>query len=146
MARIIGWREDENGEIVPVMDETLPDPSPRVGIFFFVGDKILMDAVPAEKGEPYGEAMQHGNHFEFWKKLTPRSVTERKFRSRAYNAYPRGRVVYFPEKNKYCIYYDSCLEVDDEIIIVTEKFELIGVNIELSYDEHYKCAKCNPIL
>lgn len=145
MARIIGWREDENGEIVPVMDETLPDTSPRVGIFFFVGDKILMDAVPAEKGEPYGNAMQHGSHYEFWKSLVPQTMIERRFKARAYDAYPRGRVVYFPDRQKYRIYADSRLTMD-EITLISELFELIGVNIEIETDEHYRCAKCNPIL
>lgn len=118
-------------------------PSPKVGIFYFIDDQIIMSAVPAKKGEPYGEAVQHGGHYEFWKSLIPRNLIERRFKARAYDAYPRGRVVYFPKSKKYRIYYDSCLNVDNEITIVTEKFQLYGVDIELGYDEHYKCARCN---
>ncbi len=116
----------------------------KVGIFFFVENEILMDAVPVANGEPYGDAIQHSSHYEFWESLVPRTITERKFKARAYDAYPRGRVVFFQEKNKYCIYYDPCMKLNDEIVIVTEKFELNGVDIELQNDEHYKCARCNP--
>jgi len=116
----------------------------KVGIFFFIDGEILLDAVPVENGEPYGNAIQHGGHYEFWETLVPKTLTERKFKARAYDAYPRGRVVYFPEKNKYCIYHDRCLKLNTDVTTVIEKFGLEGADIELEKDEHYKCAGCNP--
>lgn len=124
--------------------KTRPTLCPKVGIFYFVDNKILMDAVPIETGEPYGDAIQHGSHYEFWEKLVPKTLIERKFKARAYDAYPRGRVVYFPAKDKYRIYHDKCLKKNVELANVEEQFDLKGVNIEFGKDEHYRCAKCNP--
>jgi len=118
-------------------------PVPKVGIYFFVDGAIIMDAAPIEKGEPYGDAIQYGGHYEFWESLTPKTLAERKFKARAYDAYPRGRVVYFPKRKKYRIYHDPCLKLNAELIIVTKKFELEGADIEFGKDEHYKCACCN---
>jgi len=118
MGRIIGYKEDESGEIVPVVDEILPDPVPKVGIFFFVDGEIIMDTVPVENGEPYGDAIQHGGHYEFWEKLVPKTLAERRFKARAYDAYPRGRVVFFPNRKKYVLYGDRCISTDEYGIII----------------------------
>ena len=117
--------------------------NPKVGIFFFVDSKIIMDTVPVDKGEPYGDAVQHGGHYDFWKSLVPKTMAEKKFKARAYDAYPRGRVVYFPKRKRYRIYHDLCLKLNAELIIVTEQFNLKDVAIEFGKDEHYKCAVCN---
>jgi hypothetical protein len=65
MGIIVGYKENESGKLVPVVDESLPVPIPKVGIFFFVDGEIIMDAVPVEKGEQRGDEIQRGNHYEF---------------------------------------------------------------------------------
>lgn len=45
--------------------------NPKVGIFFIVDGESLVDAVPLEAAEPYGDALQHGGHYEFWESLVP---------------------------------------------------------------------------
>ncbi len=148
MGKIVGYKEDESGEIIiPVVDESLPNPIPMVGIFFFVDDDILMDAVPVEDGEPYGDAVQHGGHYEFWERIAPKTLAERKFKARAYDAYPRGRVIFFPKKKKYVLYGDHCISTD-EYGLVAEQFGLNGIfdegmEIGIEHDLHYKCARCN---
>jgi hypothetical protein len=130
------------GKLIPRYSEVAIEP--RVGIFFFVDGEIIMDAVPVEKGERRGDAIQHGNHYEFWKSLEPTNSYEEKFKAGHVDRYPRGRVDYFPSKNQFCIYYDPCLELNVEIIVVSEKFDLEGVDIELENAENYKCANCRP--
>jgi hypothetical protein len=117
---------------------------PKVGIFFFVDSAILFDRVPVERGDPYGNAVQYGAHYEFWNSLRPKTSTETKFKARAYDAFPRGRVVYFPEKDEYFIYYDECLRINVDLKVVAEKFQLEESHVEFANDEHYKCSKCNP--
>lgn len=118
---------------------------PKVGIFFFIGDQILIDAVSAAQGERYGDALQHGGHYEFWEKLLPKNIAERSFKSRVYDAYPRGRVVCFPKRKKFCLYHDACLRPEREIREVIEKFQLAGAKIEIMEDGHYKCDGCNRV-
>jgi hypothetical protein len=142
---ITEWREDEQGELIPVYSEE--EFEPMVGIFFFVDDEIIIDSVPVEDGEPYGEAIQYGGHYEFWEMLAPRTLSERRFKARAYDAYPRGRVVFFPDRKKYVLYGDRCISTDDYGIIA-EKFGLDlvlteGYEINIEHDLHYKCSRCN---
>lgn len=116
----------------------------KVGIFFFIDSEILMDAVAIEEGEAYGDALQHGGHYEYWEKLNPQTLAERKFKTRAYDAYPRGRVVYFPKKVKFHIYYDPCLGKGSRLDAIRTLFGLTGQDVEFAQDEHYQCANCNP--
>ena len=115
----------------------------KIGIYFKVENDILVETVSVEAGEPYGEAIQYGGHYEFWEKLRPRDLPERQFKAHAYDYYPRGRVVYFPKCNKYRLYSDRCLSAED-ISMVVRMFELEGQPLEVAGDEHYRCARCNP--
>ncbi len=68
----------------------------KIGIFFKVEARFLIDAVSVDSGEPYGAAIQHGGHYVFHESLVPMNPLERRFKSRDYDFYPRGRVVFFP--------------------------------------------------
>jgi hypothetical protein len=114
---------------------------PKVGIFFVVDNQLLMDAVPVENGEPYGDTMGHGSHYEFWETMKPSNVIEKKFKARAYDAYPRGRVVYFTQKKLFVLYADKCLK-SGELKWLAEQFCIAGP--VFARDEHYQCATCNP--
>ena len=114
---------------------------PKVGIFFVVDNQLLMDAVPVENGEPYGDTMGYGSHYEFWETMTPSNVIEKKFKARAYDAYPRGRVVYFTQKKRFVLYADKCLK-PGELKWLAEQFCI--TEPVFARDEHYQCATCNP--
>ena len=135
------WKEDESGSLVFIPSGEMPNQ--QVGIYWFIDNEVIKDAVPYKEGEPYGEAIQHGSHYEFWEALQPTTEIERKLKSRAYDAYPRGRVVFFPARKAFCIYLDRCLDSDDSIRI-DEAFEIEDFDIEYGDDEHYRCAGCNP--
>jgi hypothetical protein len=123
---------------------TSPESIPKVGIFYFIDNSVLIDAVPAERGEPYADAIQHGSHYDFWQNLTPKTGIEKRLKSRAYDAYPRGRVVYFPKRTIYRIYYDTCIDFSDDMPFIKDRFGLDKVEIEYEHDVHYQCSKCNP--
>jgi len=113
----------------------------KVGIFFFINSKILVDAVSVENGEPYGDAIQYGEHYNFWDLLIPRNDVERAFKGRAYDAYPRGRVIFFSNTRQFCVYVDRCLKKKQLGAIFLE-FGLETADVK--FDAHYKCARCNP--
>ena len=135
------YKEDESGELVFIPSGEMPNQ--QVGIYWFIDNEVIKDAVPYKEGEPYGEAIQHGSHYEFWEALQPTTEIERKLKSRAYDAYPRGRVVFFPARKAFCIYLDRCLDSNDSVRI-DEAFEIEDFDIEYADDEHYRCAGCNP--
>ncbi len=112
----------------------------KVGIFFVVNNEVLFDAVPLQNGEKYGNFIEYGGHYDFWEKLIPNNAIEQAFKDRAYDAYPRGRVVYFIREQKFRLYADKCLNSND-LLLVKKVFEL--KNAVRTQDEHYQCASCN---
>jgi hypothetical protein len=119
------------------------DEQAQVGIFWLVDKEILTDAVCLSRAEPYGEALQYGGHYEFWDSLKPKTATQQRFKARAYDAYPRGRVVYFPKKKAFVIYADTCL-IREDINAVARHFKIENLQFKIQTDEHYQCAGCNP--
>ena len=123
-------------------------PNPKIGIFWFVKteqkDFVIADAVPCEKGEPYGVAIQYGGHYDFWEVLKLKSEAEKLLKSRSYDAYPRGRVVFFRDTETFCVYLDGCLTADNlNSVLRVFELDLDKFRITLRRDEHYQCAKCN---
>lgn len=115
--------------------------TPKVGIFFYVGGKLLQDAVPVNEEEEYGDTVGHGGHYEFWLQHIPRNATERKFKDRAYDAFPRGRVVYFKALNNFVLCADRCLR-PETLSRIARRFGIS--NPRFMGDHHYQCSKCNP--
>ena len=118
--------------------------STKVGIFWSVGGGFVVDAVDLPAAEPYGDTLQHGGHFDYWQNLIPATVMERKFKSHAYDYYPRGRVVFFPKRQISRVYVDRCMGTDD-INAVLNLFDLQRLGLEIEGDLHYRCAKCNSM-
>jgi len=114
----------------------------KVGIFFKVSNEFLLDAVPVEAAEPYGEALQFGGHYDYHELLRPALQLERSFKAHDYDYFPRGRVVFFPKRNTFALYTDPCLTPDD-ISRLIKLFDIEGQATEVAGDEHYRCAKCN---
>lgn len=112
--------------------------TPLVGIFFKVSNDFLIDAVPHDKGEPYGDAIGYSGHYDFHENLAPSTPPERRFKAHD----PRGRVVGFPKKNSFTLCIDSCLTPDD-IKHLISLFALDGQTVEVAGDEHYRCSSCN---
>lgn len=113
-----------------------------VGIFFKIGREFIIDAVTVANGEPYGEAIQHGGHYDFHAGLKPTTAVQRNFKAHDYDFYPRGRVVFFPPTNTFRLYVDPCLTKQD-LSRLKELFQLTGVTTEVALDMHYRCANCN---
>ena len=114
----------------------------KVGIFFKVENGLLLDVVPLEAGEAYGDSIGYSGHYDFHENMRPRAPIERLFKSHDYDYYPRGRVVYFPKGNTFTLYTDPCLTTE-EISQVKNLFDLKGQIVVVAEDEHYRCARCN---
>lgn len=117
-------------------------PDTKVGMFWYVGETVIGEAVPLSEAEPYGDALQHGGHYDYWLHLKPLTNAERRLKSHAYDYYPRGRVVYFQSRQHFRLYVDGCLRALDREAIA-DFFGLAGTQLEIERDTHYQCAKCN---
>ncbi|MEA5114442.1 MAG: hypothetical protein VB050_10480 [Geobacteraceae bacterium] len=118
------------------------DKSKKVGIFFKIENEFLVDSVSVDYGEPYGESITYGGHYEYHDRLVPSRPLERRFKLRGYDYYPRGRVVFNTMTNMFRLYVDTCLTSDD-INCLIFLFGLEGQKVEIAGDEHYRCARCN---
>lgn len=107
-----------------------------VGIYFVVKGHVLYDSVTPDQAESYGDALQHGGHSDFHESLKAQSPIERLFKAMPYDYFPRGRVVYFPNRNIFRVYFDGCLNESD-IQKIIENFALRQQKIECERDEHY---------
>lgn len=116
-----------------------------VGIFWCIGESVFGEAVLLGKAEPYGDALQHGGHYDFWQDFKPETVEECKLKAHAYDYYPRGRVVYFQSRGLFRLYVDNCLSAE-KLQIVVDFFHLGRVPLEIESDKHYQCARCNSRL
>jgi hypothetical protein len=116
----------------------------KVGMYWCVEGAVIGEAVSLSKAEPYGDALQHGGHYEFWRGLKPQTAEERQLKSHAYDFYPRGRVVYFQSRQQFRLYVDGCMSsgIMDAVFVF---FGLVGVDCEVERDSHYQCARCNRL-
>lgn len=114
----------------------------KVGMFWCIEGTVVGEAVLLSEAEPYGDALQHGGHYDFWSALKPQTEMDRRFKSHSYDYYPRGRVVYFQTRQQFRMYVDGCLSDGDREAVVNF-FGLAGTPLEIERDEHYQCARCN---
>jgi hypothetical protein len=114
----------------------------KVGIFFFLDGEIIIDAVPVEWGKAVGDAIQYGNHYEFWNAIQPKSSLGQSFKEWPYNSFPRGKVVYIPREHVFRVYTDACL-LPSDIASVIKYFGHEGTSIQIESHKDYQCAKCN---
>lgn len=114
----------------------------KVGIYWSVDGVIIGEAVCLPDAEEYGDALQHGGHYEFWEKLKAGTEAERKFKAHAYDYYPRGRMVCFPKRQIARLYVDKCMDnaVRNAALVFFCQEES---NVEIEPDDHYRCAGCN---
>jgi hypothetical protein len=116
---------------------------PNVGIFFVINQHLLIDAAPLAQAEHYGNTLGYGGHYEYWENLQAVSTEEKLFKARAYDAFPRGRVVYFVQQQQFVVYADKCLKREASAKI-SHAFDLSDKRIKWARDEHYQCAHCFP--
>jgi len=124
---------------------------PCVGIFWGITDetgnhRLLVEKTEITTAESYGDCLTHaGGHYEFWEKLSQLGVS--KLRSLGlpiepaiyeYEQIPRGRVVYWPQKQRFIIYADRRLQTKVLIEKIAEEFSLPSDTFSVRSDSHYQ--------
>ncbi len=92
--------------------------------------------VTTEEAEPYGDALQHGGHFEWHEKLVPSTRSEWLLKRLPYEHWPRGRVVYFTLRGVYRVYISPRIS-QGMIAEIVYLFGLRDQVYEIEYDVHY---------
>jgi hypothetical protein len=81
-------------------------PTPRLGIIYLVGDKLLIDSTPVAQAGTYGDCLLHErDHCQYWAQL----VRSGDVADAEYEEHPRGRVSYNEKTGKYTLLADRCI-------------------------------------
>lgn len=119
---------------------------PSVGIFWRVGDRLLVERTPLAQAEPYGDCLTHpGGHYErweLWQGLGPKRLHTEGFPSQIafseYDHWPRGRVVYERLAGQFIIYADRRLQQPDIVRQLRAAFGLPEALSVIRGDPHYR--------
>ena len=114
--------------------------NPYVGIFYFVGGRLLLDATPLAEAEDYGEGKTHGrSHMEYWETLARTGFVP----DDEYEEHPRGRVNFNTKTGRFLLLADKCILRRPELVKqVMAGMRLAPKQTDTSTDPHYKCYRC----
>lgn len=113
---------------------------PRVGIFWVVSGRLLIDSTTVSDAEDCGECKTHGrSHMEYWDDLVRIAAIP----DGGYEEHPRGRVVYNTQSRQFTIYADKCiLRKKAAIKRIMREMHLPSNQTVTSTGDHYRCFQC----
>lgn len=120
--------------------------TPTVGIFWRVGDHLLIDRSTLDEAEKYGGCLTHGGghceRWEAWQRL-PADLWRRAglppaVKDSEYEEWPRGRIVFECEPVRFVMYMDRRLQIAPVIEALTGAFGLTQAAIVVRSDTHYR--------
>jgi hypothetical protein len=130
------------------------DDSSYVGIFWRVQvsgqPRLLIDRARLSKAEPYGEGafLVHGAHALYWDKLASLGASGLHKQGlpdvvlwSEYDEWPRGRVEYHTEEDRFTVYGDRKLQTSAILEEIMERFSLPPARTLIQIDAHYVSAR-----
>jgi hypothetical protein len=119
---------------------------PAVGIFWHIGDALVIDRSSLDEAEPYGDCITHAaGHYERWEEWqalgSSRLVSTgypALIGSSEYDEWPRGRVVYETLAKRFVLYADRRLQKPGIIKALKGAFGLDDCNVVVMSDQHYR--------
>ena len=116
---------------------------PRVGIFWLIDGKPLIDSTPLNQAEPYGDHLTHARgHAEVWGQYQRNGAAPLEME---YEEAPRGRVIYHTKTRRFTFLADRCILKDRNMVgNIMEELHLPGKNTDKGTDDHYRCSACPP--
>ena len=113
---------------------------PRVGIFWMVNSKPLIDSTPLSEAEPYGDHLTHARgHAEVWGQYQRVGVVPIDME---YEESPRGRVIYHTKTRRFTFLADPCILNHEGIVHQIMSNMSLPRNTETDTDNHYRCSAC----
>ena len=117
---------------------------PMVGIFWLLGNRLILDTSPLSEAEPYGDCLGHEvSHDHYWTAQQRLGTVPRDIE---YYEHPRGRVVYNTKTQLFALYADRCiLKKKSAVNRIMKEMCLPAAETVAGTDGpggHYKCAKC----
>ena len=113
---------------------------PQVGIFWLVGNNLLLDTTPLSQAEDYGDFKIHsGNHISVWEKFR---VAKNVPAEMEYEEAPRGRVLFDVKNRRFGLLADRCILRRKEIVAKIKRQMHLPKDTSERTDSHYRCFSC----
>src|ERR1035441_4486160 len=114
---------------------------PQVGIFWLLGDRLIIDTTPMSGGEQYGDCLNHPkSHIDYW---TERQRLGDLPRDTEYEEHPRGRVVYNTKTDRYSFCADRCILRKKSVVKRIVKAMHLPIEMtDVLTDGDYRCFRC----
>ena len=133
-------------KIVVARSSAILDQAPSVGIFWRVGDTLVIDRSTLDQAEPYGDCITHAaGHYERWQEWqalgNARLVSSgypTLIISSEYDEWPRGRIVYETLAKRFVLYADKRLQKPVIIKALKDAFGLNDAEVVVMSDQHYR--------
>jgi hypothetical protein len=115
-------------------------PEPRVGIFWLIGARLIIDATALSEAGTYGDfRIYEGDHVTHWAEMERRGEVPR---GSAYEEHPRGRVNFNTKTKRFTLLADACILRKKNVVKKLMRLLLLPENTTLSLDAHYRCFRC----
>jgi hypothetical protein len=115
-------------------------PEPRVGIFWLIDERLVIDTTPLSEAGTYGDfRIYEGDHVTHWAEMERRGEVPR---GSAYEEHPRGRVNFNTKTKRFTLLADACILRKKNVVKKLMRLLLLPEDTALSTDEHYRCFRC----
>ena len=115
-------------------------PEPRLGIFWLVGGKLIMESAPISAAEPYGGQLTHPrSHSEVWQQYQRAGSVPADMK---YDQPPRGRVMFDTRSQRFTVLADLCILRNKSIASRIMSELKLPKNTKTDADSRYRCFAC----
>ena len=115
-------------------------PEPRVGIFWLVDKRLIIDTTAISEAGDYGDfSIYEGDHITLWSEMEKRGEVPR---DTDYEEHPRGRVNYNTKTQRFTLFADRCILRKKDVVAKLMSLMHLPDDTALSTDEHYRCFRC----
>jgi len=115
-------------------------PEPRLGIFWLVNGKLLIDSAALSECEQYGDHLNYpGSHIRLWERW--QQVGKAPAESE-YEEFARGRIMRDTKTKKFSLFADKCILTRKDLIAAIKKKLGLPKETSVGTDPHYRCFTC----
>ena len=112
----------------------------RLGVFWLVDGKLLIESAPLSECEQYGDQLNYpGSHIRVWERWQEFGKVPAETE---YEEYARGRAMYSPSTNTFTLLADRCILKRKELIAKIKEELRLPKQTTLGTDSHYRCFHC----
>lgn len=113
---------------------------PRLGIFWLVDGRLLIDSTRLSECEPYGDHLNYpSSHIRVWERW--QQIGKAPVESE-YEEYARGRVMCDMKTKRFTLLADRCILKRKDLIVQIKKELHLPMQTSLDTDPHYRCFTC----